>query len=327
MLTVYHSRDGMKIAILIFCSLLLVPCFAPAQEIHENVDIQLVNVYLAAMDAKGRFVTDLKSNELQLKEDGIPQSIATFANFAQDPSNKLGEENVPLTVGLVIDTSQSMAQAVSGEQQKIDIVKNAAFRIIDELRPDDHIVLVSFNDTPTEDSPLTTDFKQMRQDLLFEDVKSGSTALYDAVYFALQKIKDESGRKLIVVCSDGEDTSSVLRFDEVVNNLIASDVTVLAFGTMALSSTSLRGHYALQKLAEASGGYAFFPTSLKELDAVMDRLREGMRSQYSLAYRPTRSAADGTWRKIEITTSRPGLKLRYREGYQMTGFASRAAKK
>src|SRR5262249_44717029 len=152
----------------------------------------------------------------------IPQSLATFANFAQDPSNKLGEENVPLTVGLVIDTSQSMAQSVSGEQQKIDIVKNAAFRIIDELRAEDHIVLVSFNDTPTEDSPLTTDFKQMRQDLLFEDVKSGSTALYDAVYFALQKIKDESGRKLIVVCSDGEDTSSVLRFDEVVNNLIAS---------------------------------------------------------------------------------------------------------
>jgi len=304
----------MRMLSFILPAVLFVSLNAYAQ-IREKVEVQLVNVYLTAFDSKGKFVTDLQSNDLILKEDGVPQSISTFTNLLHD-SDKLGEAGVPLTVALVVDTSQSMAEAITGQQQKIDIVKNAAFRIVDELRPDDQLTLISFHDTAEETLALTSDIKQIKEDLLFEDVVGGNTALLDAIYFALQKIKTAFGRKLIVVCSDGEDTSSVLRFDEVLNNLIASDVTLLAFGTMGLGSSSLRGHFTLQKLAEESGGYAFFPTSLKELDSVMDRLRESMRSQYSLAYHPTRSAADGTWRKIEIVSKRGGLKLRYRQGYQ-----------
>jgi VWFA-related protein len=176
-------------------------------------------------------------------------------------------------------------------------------------------MLIGFDENPDLLTPITQDKKDFSQDLLFLDVTGGNTALLDAIYFALQKIKDESGRKIIVVCSDGEDTASYLRFDEVMSNLIASDVTVLAFGTLALSSNSLRGRYILEKLAAASGGYAFFPSSLSELDEVMGKLRQGMRSQYSLGYVPLKPDADGTWRKIEIQPKRAGLKFRYREGY------------
>jgi VWFA-related protein len=283
------------------------------QQLHEEIAIEVVNVFLSAIDSHGRFVTDLTPADLIMKEDGVVQKITNFTNFAREGSDKLGEKDVPLTVAFAIDTSQSMAQTVSG-QRKMDIVKNAAFRLLDELRPEDTITLVAFESFPSQVTSFTSDKKRVEKDLLFQDIKPGNTALLDAIYFAMEKMKGTFGRKIIVVCSDGEDTASYLRFDEVLSNLIASDVTVLAFGTMALSSSSVRGRFTLQRLAEASGGYAFFPTSLGSLEEVMEKLRQGMRSQYSLGYRPTKKA-DGSWRKIEITCNRGGLKLRYREGY------------
>jgi VWFA-related protein len=138
----------------------------------------------------------------------------------------------------------------------------------------------------------------------------------------MNKIKDQWGRKVIVVCSDGEDTSSKLKLDEIISNLVASDIMVLAFGTMALNSDSLRGRFILEKIAAASGGYAFFPSSLKKLDEVMEKLRAGMRSQYSLGYKVPRLKMDGSWRKIQIVCKKQGVKLRHREGY----FASETAK-
>lgn len=296
----------------LFC--LLIYGTAIAQDYRENINIDLVNVYLTATDPQGHFITDLKPEDLILKEDGVEQTITNFTNFSQDPSNKLGEKNVPLTVAFVMDTSTSMGDRFSG-QQKIDVVKNAAFRLVEELKGEDQVMLVAFNEYPTEVTPLTPERKQFEQDLLFQEIKGGNTALLDSVYFAMEKIKDRWGRKIIVVCSDGEDTASKLKFDEVLSNLIASDITVLAFGTMALGSDSLRGRYILEKLAVASGGYAFFPTSMKKLDEVMERLRSGMRSQYSLGYRVPLEKMDGSWRKIQIHCRRTGIKLRHREGY------------
>jgi Ca-activated chloride channel homolog len=286
-----------------------------AQQVQESVKVELVNVYLSATDSKGQFVTDLKPDDLLLKEDGVPQSITHFANFAADGTGKLGEKDVPLTVAFVIDTSTSMGAVLPTGEQKINIVKNAAFRLLQELRQEDKMMLIGFDENPDLISPLTQEKKLVSGDLLFMDVTGGNTALLDSIYFALEKMKDESGRKVIVVCSDGEDTASLLRFNEVLSNLIASDITVLAFGTMSLNSSSLRGRYILEKMASASGGYAFFPTSLSQLDKVMEKLRQGMRSQYSLGYVPMKHDSDGTWRKIDIQTKRAGLKLRFREGY------------
>jgi Ca-activated chloride channel family protein len=286
-----------------------------AQQVQESVKVELVNVYLSATDSKGQFVTDLKPNDLLLKEDGVPQSITHFANFAEDGTGKLGEKDVPLTVAFVIDTSTSMGAVLPNGEQKINIVKNAAFRLLQELRQEDKMMLIGFDENPDLISPLMQEKKLVSGDLLFMDVTGGNTALLDSIYFALENIKEESGRKVIVVCSDGEDTASLLRFNEVLSNLIASDVTVLAFGTMSLNSSSLRGRYILEKMASASGGYAFFPTSLSQLDKVMEKLRQGMRSQYSLGYVPLKHDSDGTWRKIDIQTKRAGLKLRFREGY------------
>ncbi len=291
-----------------------IPLQALAQQYSESLIIDIVNVYLTATDSKGQFIKDLTATDFVLKEEGIEQPITNFANFSNETSDKLGEKNVPLTVAFVIDSSNSMALKISG-QQKLDIVKNAAFRLVDELKPEDKMMLVAFNEFTDEVTPLTGDRKTLSQDLLFQEVKGGNTALLDSIFFAMNKIKDEWGRKVIVVCSDGEDTASRLRLDEIISNLVASDITVLAFGTMALSSDALRGRFILEKIATASGGYAFFPTSLKSLDEMMEKLRAGMRSQYSLGYKVPHERMDGRWRKIQILCKRQGIKLRHREGY------------
>lgn len=313
----YMARDiliPMRPARWICLLLLLLPAAAPAQTLQEKVNVDLVNVYVSVMNDKGQFVTDLVADDFELKEDGVVQTITHFTNFSLEGADNLGEKGVPLTLAFVIDTSASMGNTIS-RQQKIDIVRNAAFRLVDELRDEDKVMLIAFSEYPDEVTPLTSDLKRFGQDLLFQGVKGGNTALLDSIYFAMEKMKDEWGRKIIVVCSDGEDTASYLKFDEVLSNLIASDITVLAFGTMALNSDSMRGRFILQKLAEASGGYAFFPTSLSALDKMMDQLRKGMRSQYSLAYRPANSGHSGAWHKIELKSRRSSLKLRYRAGY------------
>ncbi len=297
-----------------FCViLLLVSVSASAQQIHEKINIDVVNIYVTARDPKGRFVSDLKAEDFTIKEDGVAQTLTHFRNSALEKSDKLGEKGVPLSVAILIDASASMNDNIQGHR-KMDIVKNAAFRLVDELHEEDQMMLVSFSETPTEVTALTADKVRIGKDLLFQDVEGGNTSLWDSIYFAQQKIKDVWGRKIIVVCSDGEDTASSLKFDEVLSNIIASDVTVLAFGTVALNSSSYRGRYLLEKLAEASGGYSFFPTNISALEGIMQQLRQGLRSQYSLGYRPTKKM-DGTWRKIEIVCRLPKLKLRYREGY------------
>jgi Ca-activated chloride channel homolog len=285
-----------------------------SQDIRETLKVDLVNVYLSATDSKGHFITDLKREELILKENGTAQSITHFSNFANEQSDKLGEKDVPLTLALVIDKSESMSTEIQGTN-KLDIVKNAAFRLLDELRVNDRMTLISFNDMPAEETPLISDKKTISTAILFQGVEGGYTSLLDSVYFAMDKLKGQQGRKIIVVFSDGEDTASHLKLDEVISNLVASDVTVLAFGTMSLGSNSLRGRYILEKLAEASGGYAFFPTSLRALNEVMEKLRAGMRSQYSLGYKPMSAKTNIAWREIDITCKRPGVKLRYRKGY------------
>ena len=294
--------------------LFLLPLNSPAQPVQEKIDIQIVNVYVSALDAQGKFVTDLQREDFELMEDGRKQSISHFTNFALDPSGKLGQKDVPLTLAFVMDTSSSMQERISGKE-KIDIVRTAALRLITELREEDQVMLVSFSEYPEEITNLTSDRKKFSQDLLFLDIEGGNTALLDSVYFALEKIKHSWGRKIIVICSDGEDTTSTLRFDEVLSNVIASDVTILSFGTMALSSSAIRGRYILEKLASASGGYAFFPTNMKSLEVAIEQLRQGMRSQYSLGYRPDLLPLGGSWHKILVTCRKAGLKIRHREGY------------
>jgi Ca-activated chloride channel homolog len=283
--------------------------------LHEEVQVNLVNVYLTAVDSNDAFVTDLKPEELSLKEDGIPQHISNFDLTSYAASD-------PLTMVILIDTSMSMNEGFQ-KMKKIEMAKKGALQLIEQIKRDDRMMLIRFSDSPADATGLISERNSMKEIIRSVKADNGLTTLLDAIDLATKKLKDQSGQKLMFICSDGEDNASQMTKDEVFEDLrSAFDLTVVALGINAFQANgeiggqTLRdGRTLLQSIADNTGGYAFFPKDLKELDRVMEKLKSLIASQYSLGYHPSNMAVDGSWRKIEITCSRPGVKLKYRTGY------------
>jgi Ca-activated chloride channel homolog len=287
-------------------------------QLHENVEVNLVNLTLTATDWKGKFVTNLTQQDLTLTENGVVQQIARFANSAID------QDQVPLTVAFLIDTSTSMNETNKGVS-KFDIAKKAASIVLSELREQDKMVLWTFNRDFFQVSELTSDKTKIQDALQSMKVQYGRTALFDGIYAALQKIKNEWGRKIMVVCTDGQDNASTRHLDEVLlENLSDADITVLSLGIVEfVPAYTWQGQQEerkqakddLQRLADNTGGFAFFPANVGDAEKVTTKLREIVRSQYSIAYKSTNPLMDGSYRKIEIQCKRSKLKLIYRRGY------------
>ncbi len=287
-------------------------------DFHEEVDVTLVNVYLTATDSAGNFIANLRPDELVLKEDGVTQSVSYFGDLGAEDSS------IPVTVVFLADNSTSMNEKFQG-QRKIDIVKNAGFLIMNELRSQDRMLVVGFHRDLTLVSGPSSSKEQLKDAISSLKVEYSPTALFDALDFAMKKVKEEPGRKLILLCSDGQDNASRLRLNYVLEESLKSpDVMIIALGTIYYDSTipwfgaeeDLRlGKNNLSSLADSTGGYTFFPSKIEELKKAMETMRQLIRSQYTLAYRPSNEKKDGSWRKIEILCKRAGVKLRYREGY------------
>jgi VWFA-related protein len=286
------------------------------EEVHETVDVELVSVYLTAIDSSGKFITNLKPEELILKEDGVPQEIAYL-----DLSSESEEE--PLTVAILIDTSVSMNERYK-EIPKIQMAKEGATLLLSQLIPQDRMLLMRFNDRPSEATPLTSDRPLIQESLELLKTDYGRTALLDAIQYVNSRLKEEFGRKLLFICSDGQDNASEISLAKMLEALKnSSDTMILALGVTAFESKTKwfgmeeeikAGEAALRSLAEATGGYAFFPKNLKDLEDVKITLRQVVPSQYTITYRPKRGP-DGAWRTIEIECKRKGVKLKHRTGY------------
>ncbi len=318
-----------RIMLLILCILLSLPAWtqqtAPDadatlnSELNEAVEVDLVNLTLTAIDWKGRFVTDLRPEELTLKENQVSQKISSLSNSASE------NEQVPLTLAFLLDTSASMNESSKGVS-KLDIAKNAASLVLKQLRPEDKMILMTFNKKSSEASELTSDKIKLESAIQNLKIQYGRTALFDCIYTTLEKIKNEWGRKIMIICSDGQDNASDAHLDEVMlENLNFSEVTVLAVGITAFTRTTYtwtgqqqelhRAKEELKRIASDTGGFAYFPSNLEEAHSVNEKIRDIVRSQYSLAYKSTNPVMDGSWRKIEISCSRPKIKLVYRSGY------------
>ena len=294
------------------------PQSIPNEKLHENVEVELVNLTMTATDWKGKFVTNLTQDDLTLTENGVVQKIARFSNSALD------QDQVPLTVVFLIDTSTSMNETNKGVS-KFEIAKKAASVVLGELQPQDKMMLWTFNRDFFQVSELTSDKTKIQDALLTMKVQYGRTALFDGIYAALEKIKNEWGRKIMVVCTDGQDNASTHRLDEVLlENLSDADVTVLSLGIVDFVPTyQWQGEQEgrkqakddLQRLADNTGGFAFFPANVGDAEKVTTKLREIIHSQYSIAYKSTNPAMDGSYRKIEIQCKRSNVKLVYRRGY------------
>lgn len=283
--------------------------YARAQEVPIRVEVNLVNLYVAVTDAAGRPINELAKENFQTWEDNVQQEISFFSS-----------EDVPFTIGLILDRSGSM-EAV------IDDVYQAALHTIEASREGDEAFVILFSDRIELLQDFTSDKKTLQK--AAKKVRArGQTALYDAVYTGLRHIqKGKNRKKALLVVTDGADNSSEIKFNELLEFARHSEVLVHViglfgepkrFGSLLEDSPDVN---KLSELAAATGGKAYFPKTMQQCkQACLDTARE-LRHQYSLAYYPTNRAKDGTWRNIRVEVA--GLSVgrttdviaRTRDGY------------
>jgi Ca-activated chloride channel family protein len=266
--------------------------------------VDLINVGVTVTDRRGNLITDLKPDDFEVYEDGKKQAIRYFsAGLTSGPGD-------PQThLGLLIDVSESMGE-------DIGFTKTAAIKCLNMLREAVDVTVVDFDTEVRVTRYSQNDFPRLIERIRRQKV-AGSTALYDAIGVYLDGADNQDGRKVMLLYTDGGDNRSSLSFTDLNNLLKASDVTVYVVGELEHQSASTKGEQrlVLQQIAEVTGGRAFFPMSLKELDQVYESVLAEIRAQYMLGYVSANDKTDGTWRKVEIKVANRELRVRSRKGY------------
>ena len=277
--------------------------FSSVQQPVFRAGIDLVNFGVFVTDRGGTPLTGLTAEDFEIVEDGKRQTVKYFAGG--DPENA-----PPLHLGFMIDMSGSMADDIKD-------VCTAAIKFLDSVKRVEDITVVDFD---TEIRVARFDSDDPR---IVEHVRrrkpDGYTALYDALGVYLNGASALTGDKILVMYTDGGDTRSAMNQGEVIDLLKASDVTVYSIGYLEHQGSNRLGQQQiLQRLANATGGQAFFPTSVKDLDKMYQKILGEISARYSIGYLSTNPKFDGNWRDVKIRLLRPGLrdvKIRTRAGY------------
>ena len=264
--------------------------------------IDLVHFAVVVTDKLGQPITGLKAEDFEVLEQGKPQTMKFFAGG--------GEGAPPVHLGFMIDLSGSMTEDIKD-------VRTAAIKFLDAIKNVEDITVVDF-DTEVRTARFASDDPR-----LVERIRSrkpdGYTALYDALGTYLNGASAQTGEKILVMYTDGGDTRSAINQGELIDLLKASDVTVYAIGYLEhQGSGRAEQQQVLQRFAAATGGQAFFPGRLKDLDKMYDKILRDISSRYSMGYVSADTRMDGKWRDVKIRVVRPELKdarIRTRPGY------------
>lgn len=275
---------------------------AAQQTFRTGVD--LIHFSIVVTDRQGAPITGLKAEDFEVTEGGKPQTIRFFAAGEPDAAP-------PLHIGFLLDTSGSMAEDIKD-------VRTAAIKFLNTMDSAIDITLVDF-DTEVR----VARFGAADYPRLIERIRArkpdGYTALYDALGVYLDGADSQTGQKVLIMYTDGGDTRSVLTQKEVVDLLRASDVTIYVVGYLEhQGSAAAAQRQQLGRFAETTGGQAFFPVSLKDIDKMYERVQREIAARYSLGYTSTDERTNGAWRRVDIRLKRPdlkGVRLRTREGY------------
>jgi Ca-activated chloride channel family protein len=273
---------------------------------RSAIDLVLMNVTVTGPG--GRYVGDLTADDFDVFEDGHPQEIAFFA-----PSN------VPLSASLIVDTSSSMDEEMASAQK-------AALDFISKLRPGDIAEVVSFDSRVEVLQPLTSN-RQLLETAIKRLRAGGSTALYNAVYIVLSQLAktkpentDDIRRQVIVVLSDGDDTSSLVTFDQLLDAAKRSQTVIYSIGLGLEGSASppIRrsdGEFALRRLTQDTGGRLFLPSKPTDLIDVYSQISAELTNQYVLGFLSNSASGGEGWRQLSVRLRRPNLTARTRAGY------------
>jgi Ca-activated chloride channel family protein len=271
---------------------------------RSGIDVVSLNVTVAQGQ---RYVTDLEQGDFNVYEDGVQQNV-TFFN----------KTNLPIALALLLDTSASM-------DTKLPTAQEAAIGFAKRLRQQDLAEIIDFDNRVNMLQAFTNSSQDLEQ-AIRKTSAGGSTSLYNAIYVALKDLKkavaknaEEIRRQAIVVLSDGEDTSSLLPFEEVLDLAKRSETAIYSVGLRdndsGGSKTFKEAEFVLRQFSQETGGRAFFPNQLAELNNVYGQIADELSSQYTVGYSSRNPKRDGAWRRIVVRVSRPNVTVRTKSGY------------
>ena len=269
--------------------------------------VDLVSLNVTVMEST-HYVTDLEQKDFNVFEDGVKQDV-TFFN----------KTNLPIALAVLLDTSASM-------DTKLPTAQEAAIGFAKRLRAQDLAEVIDFDNRVTVLQQFTNSASEL-ETAIRRTSAGGSTALYNAVYIALKDLKkivaknsDEIRRQSIILLSDGEDTSSLLPFEEVLDLAKRSETAIYTVGLRdnevgGGSRTFKEAEFVLRQLAQQTGGRSFFPNQLSDLNAVYGQISDELSSQYTVGYTSKNPKRDGAWRRVVVQVARPGVAARTKLGY------------
>jgi len=291
------------------------PAQKPQDEQTISVEVNLVNILFTVADRKGKFVTNLRKDDFKVYED---ERIQTITNFSS-------ESNLPLTIALLVDTSGSI-------RDKLRFEEEAAIEFFYSTlqRGKDKALVISF-DSGVDLLQDFTDDPEKLADKIRKIRAGGGTSLYDAIYLAVnQKLAGQNGRRIVILITDGDDNSSRVSLTETLEAAQRNEATLYAISTNSTaffgSKEQERGDKTLKRLAEETGGKAFFPLKIQDLASSFLDIHDELRSQYQIGYRPLNAKQDGTFRRIRVDVSDKRYKARARSGYYMPKVAATSQK-
>src|SRR5215471_18445050 len=263
----------------------------PSQNLKEGdvpvfkAGTQLVDLHVSVLDKSGKLITDVPEAGFKVYENGIEQPIKLFRR-----------EDVPVSMGIIIDNSGSM-------RDKRTKVAAASLALVKASNPQDEEFIVDFNDDAYLDQPLTSEIKKLEAALDRLDSRGG-TAMRDAISMSIDYVKDKGkkDKKVLLVITDGNDNTSNESLEQLVRKAQRSEVLVYCIGLLSEEEPreARNAKRALKALAEASGGMDYYPKDLAEVERITPQVAHEIRNQYLLAYSPTNPNLDGTYRKIEV---------------------------
>ena len=294
-------------------ALSLLPAEAPAETGTKRAlptfssTVDVVNLNVSVSDGRDRHITGLAAGDFRIFEDGVPQQLCLFT-----------QERLPISLAILVDSSLSM-------QPNLPAVKTAAMRLVRALGPEDQAEIIQFNHKFTVLQDFTND--QAKLEAAVRGIAAdGATGVYNALYFTLKdprfrRKSDDMTRQAVVVLSDGEDTSSLVSDDQVLELARKGNVTIFAISLRPPRTSTFdteapdRAAFFLTALARETGGRSYFPAGLAQIDGVYDRIADELRTQYALGYVSSNPMRDGKWRRIAIETAQGNLMLRHKQGY------------
>ncbi|HUG52615.1 MAG TPA: VWA domain-containing protein [Vicinamibacteria bacterium] len=269
--------------------------------------LEEVHLTVTVRDSAGRLVSNLRPEDFTVLENGRPQTVEVFGR-AVEPGQ---EEVLALDLGLLMDTSASMLQQLRLSQE-------AAVRFLESIPRARDLVTIFFDDD-IRLSRYNSENQQGLYERIAESKGGGNTALYDAISVYLSRVQDSSGRKVLVLFTDGEDSRSALGLGDILELIRASRVTIypIAFtgGFSPGSARALRSKSVLQQMAELTGGQVFTPRSSKDLAVIYRRILQELRAHYVLGYVSDDLTRDGKFRRVKVNVTNKALRVRHRAGY------------